>query len=51
MPYIFSKTLLLYKLDDTLLLKQMNVPVLDNTVTGFFFHIRTHAEKETRYIQ
>ena len=51
MPYIFSTTLLLYKLDDTLLLKQMNVPALDNTVTGFFFHIRTHAEKETRYIQ
>jgi hypothetical protein len=37
-PYIFSTTLLLYKLD-TLLLKQKNLPVLD--ITGFFFRIRT----------
>ena len=36
--YIFSSTLLLYKLD-TLLLKQKNLPVLD--ITGFFFRIRT----------
>jgi hypothetical protein len=58
-PYIFSTTLLLYKLD-TLLLKQKNLLVLD--ITGFFFrmstqvtdlgiHLSTHAEKETRYIQ
>jgi hypothetical protein len=56
-PYIFSTTLLLYKLD-TLLLKQKNLAVLD--ITGFFFCIRTqvtawllstNAEKETRYIQ
>ena len=59
-PYICSPpTLLLYKLD-ILLLKQMNVPVLD--MTGFFFRIRTqvthlglypstHAEKETRYFR
>jgi hypothetical protein len=62
-PYIFSTTLLLYKLD-TLLLKQKNLPVLD--ITGFFFRIRTqvtafatnlglhlstHVENETRYIQ
>jgi hypothetical protein len=39
-PYIFSTTLLLYKLD-TLLLKQKNLPVLD--ITGFFFRIRTSA--------
>jgi hypothetical protein len=32
-PYIFSTTLLLYKLD-TLLLKQKNLPVLG--ITGFF---------------
>jgi hypothetical protein len=31
-PFIFSKTLLLYKLD-TLLLKQKNLPVLD--ITGW----------------
>ena len=37
-PYIFSTTLLLYKLD-TLLLKPKNLPVLD--ITGFFFRIRT----------
>ena len=36
-PFVFSTTLLLYKLD-TLLLKQKNLPVLD--ITGFFFHIR-----------
>jgi hypothetical protein len=35
-PYIFSTTPLLYKLD-TLLLKQRNLPVLDITV--FFFRI------------
>ena len=35
--FIFSTTLLLYKLD-TLLLKQKNLPVLD--ITGFFFRIR-----------
>jgi hypothetical protein len=35
--FIFSTTLLLYKLD-TLLLKQKNFPVLD--ITGFFFRIR-----------
>jgi hypothetical protein len=39
-PYIFSTTLLLYKLD-TLLLKQKNLPVLD--ITGFFFRIRTQV--------
>jgi hypothetical protein len=39
-PFIFSKTLLLYKLD-TLLLKQKNLPVLD--ITGFFFRIRTQV--------
>jgi hypothetical protein len=38
--YIFSTTLLLYKLD-TLLLKQKNLPVLD--ITGFFFRIRTQV--------
>ena len=38
--YIFSRTLLLYKLD-TLLLKQMNFPVLD--ITGFFLRIRTQV--------
>jgi hypothetical protein len=65
MPFIFSTTLLLYKLD-TLLLKQKNLSVLD--ITGFFFRIRIqvtalvlrtsaftrvfiHAEKETGYIQ
>ena len=37
-PFIFSITLLLYKLD-TLLLKQKNFLVLD--ITGFFFCIRT----------
>ena len=41
MPYIFSTTLLLYKLIDTLLLKQKNLPVLD--ITGFFFRIRTQV--------
>ena len=42
-PYIFSTTLLLYKLHfvDTLLLKQMNFPVLD--ITGFFFRIHTQV--------
>ena len=42
MPYhnFFSTTLLLYKLD-TSLLKQMNFPVLD--ITGFFFRIRTQV--------
>jgi hypothetical protein len=45
---MFTTTLLLYKLD-TLLLKQKNLPVLD--ITASFFPIRTHAEKETRYIQ
>jgi hypothetical protein len=39
-PYIFSTTLLLYKLD-TLLLKQKNLPVLD--ITAFFFRIRTQV--------
>jgi hypothetical protein len=39
-PYIFSTTLLLYKLD-TLLLKQKNLPVLD--ITGFFIRIRTQV--------
>ena len=39
-PYIFSTTLLLYKLD-TLLLKQRNFLVLD--ITGFFFRIRTQV--------
>ena len=39
-PFIFSTTLLLYKLD-TLLLKQKNLPVLD--ITGFFFRIRTQV--------
>jgi hypothetical protein len=39
-PYIFSTTLLLYKLD-TLLLKQKNLAVLD--ITGFFFGIRTQV--------
>ena len=39
-PYIFSTKLLLYKLN-TLLLKQMNFPVLD--ITGFFFRIRTQV--------
>jgi hypothetical protein len=48
MPYMITTTLLLYKLD-TLLLKQKNLPVLD--ITASFFPIRTHAEKETRYIQ
>jgi hypothetical protein len=43
-PYIFSTTLLLYKLD-TLLLKQKNLPVLD--ITGFFFRIRTQVTAET----
>jgi hypothetical protein len=41
-PYIFSTTLLLYKLD-TLLLKQKKRPV-------FGFHLSTHAEKEICYI-
>ena len=45
---MFTTTLLMYKLY-TLLLKQKNLPVLD--ITGFFFRIRTHAEKETSYIQ
>jgi hypothetical protein len=40
MPFIFSTTLLLYKLD-TLLLKQNNLSVLD--ITGFFFRIRTQG--------
>jgi hypothetical protein len=40
LPYIFSTTLLLYKLD-TLLLKQMNFPILD--ITGFFFRICTQV--------
>ena len=35
-PFIFSTTLLLYKLD-TLLLKQTNLPVLD--ITGFYLRI------------
>jgi hypothetical protein len=64
MPFIFSTTLLLYKLD-TILLIQNNLPVLD--ITGFFFriwysgdglgathlghHPSTHSEKETRYFQ
>ena len=66
MPYMFSTTLLLYKLD-TLLLKQKKLPVSD--ITGFFFrilysysgdglgatllghHLSTHAEKESRYIE
>ena len=39
-PYIFSTTLLLYKLD-TLSLKQKNLPVLD--ITDFFFRIRTQV--------
>jgi hypothetical protein len=39
-PFIFSTTLLLYKLD-TLLLKQKNLPVFD--ITGFFFRIRTQV--------
>ena len=39
-PFIFSTTLLLYKLD-TLLLKQKNLLVLD--ITGFFFRIRTQV--------
>jgi hypothetical protein len=43
LPYIFSTTLLLYKLD-TLLLKQKNLPVLD--ITGFFFRIRTQVTAE-----
>ena len=56
-PYIFSTTLLLYKLD-TLLLKQKNLAVLD--ITGFFFgiramhlglHLSTHAEKKPCYVQ
>jgi hypothetical protein len=38
--FIFSTTLLLYKLD-TLLLKQNNLSVLD--ITGFFFRIRTQG--------
>jgi hypothetical protein len=60
--YICSTTLLLYKLD-TLLLKQMNFPVLDIPGNGFLFsheysgvgrgalglHLSTHAKKETRY--
>jgi uncharacterized integral membrane protein len=37
-PFTFSITLLVYKLD-TLLLKQKKFPVLD--ITGFFFYIRT----------
>jgi hypothetical protein len=49
-PYTFSTTLLLYKLD-TLLLKQKNLPVLDITATHLCLHLSTHAEKETRYIQ
>ena len=40
MQFIFSTTLLLYKLD-TLLLKQKNLPVLD--ITSFFFRIRTQV--------
>jgi hypothetical protein len=40
----FSITLLLYKLD-TLLLKQKKLPVLN--ITGFFFRMSIHAEKET----
>ena len=51
MPFIFSTTLLLYKLD-TLLLKQKNLPVLDITdfffITGFFFRIRTQATRGKR---
>jgi hypothetical protein len=39
-PYIFSTTLLLYKLD-TLLLKEKNLPVLD--ITGFFVRICTQV--------
>jgi hypothetical protein len=39
-PFIFSTTLLLYKLN-TLLLKQNNLSVLD--ITGFFFRIRTQV--------
>jgi hypothetical protein len=35
-PFVFSTTILLYKLD-TLLLKQKKLPVLD--ITGFFFKI------------
>ena len=54
MQFIFSTTLLLYKLD-TLLLKQKNLPVMD--ITSCFFRIRTqvmatvktNAEKETQY--
>jgi hypothetical protein len=37
-PFIFSTTLLLYKLD-TLLSKEKNLPVLD--ATDLFFRIRT----------
>ena len=39
-PFIFSTTLLFYKLD-TLLLKQKNLPVLD--IMCFFFRIRTQV--------
>ena len=39
--YIFSTTLLLYKLD-TLLLKEKNLPVLD--ITGFFFRMSTQVK-------
>jgi hypothetical protein len=40
-PYIFSTTLLLYKLD-TLLLKQKNLPVLD--LTDFFSRMSTQVK-------
>ena len=40
MQFIFSTTLLLYKLD-TLLLKRKNLPVLD--IMSFFFRIRTQV--------
>ena len=45
MPYhiFFSTTLLLYKLD-TLLLKQMNLPVLN--ITGLFFRMSTQVKAE-----
>ena len=44
-PFIFSTTLLLYKLD-TLLLKQKNLPVLD--ITGFFFRMSTQVKALAR---
>jgi uncharacterized integral membrane protein len=50
MPFIFSTTLVLYKLDTcTLLLKQKNLPVLD--ITGFFFRMSTNTGSAVTSVQ